>query len=113
MNVKDYAKINKIMGYFDPQIVAIKIVDDKSPNQVLDNFKKDLEFFNSIGGYKSVYQVKIYGDCFVRIMLKDNGTPYVYYFSTGYGETESIISEIREICKDLGIMVIDMDSTMI
>ena len=29
MNLKDYAKINKIMGHLDPQIVAIKIVDNR------------------------------------------------------------------------------------
>ena len=113
MNVKDYAKINRIMGYFSPQLVAIKIVDGKSPEPVLDSFKKDLELFNSAGANNQVYQVSVYGSCLVRIILKDNATPVVYYFSTGFSDAEAAISRIRNICDELDIKVEDMDSSII
>ena len=110
MNLKDYAKINKIMGHLDPQIVAIKIVDDRPLSQVLDNFKKDLEMFSSMGDDKAVHQVTVCGECFVRIILTDNSTPFVYYFATGFKEARSAISEIRKVCEGSGIQVEDMDS---
>lgn len=113
MNVKDYAKINRIMGYFSPQIVAIKIVDGKSPKPVIDSFKKDLKLFNSAGGNSRVGQVSVYGTCLLRIVLKDNATPVVYYFSTGFADAEATISEIRKVCEEADIAVVDMDSSII
>ena len=113
MDYKDFSKINKIMCYFEPNAVGIKIINDKPSMWVCKNFKKDLELFNSIGGDKKVSRVLIYGDCFARILTDDNDTPLVYYFSTEFGEVESAICRIRKVCNDLDIDVEEMDPNLI
>lgn len=105
MNFEDYAKINKIMGRYSVQMPGIKIVDDRPVSVVCDKFKKDLDFFNRLGGYNAVSRVKICGKCFVEIQLKDNGTPVIYYFSTSFGEVDSTIEEFKDICRSSGIEI--------
>lgn len=113
MNFEDYAKINRIMGFFEPQIVGIKIVGDKPSHAVCDSFKKDLELFKSQSENRKVYKVVFYGDCFVEILLRDNGTPVVYYFSTGFRDVESAVSGMKRICEDSGVPYSDGDPTIL
>lgn len=113
MNFEDYAKINRIMRFFEPQIVGIKIVGDKPSHAVCDSFKKDLELFKTQLQNRNVYKVVFYGDCFVEILLRNNGTPVVYYFSTGFREVENTVCEMKRICRDLDVTCSDGDPTIL
>lgn len=105
MNFEDYAKINKIIGRYSVQMPGIKIIDDRPVSVVCEKFKKDLDLFNSLGGYNAVSRVKICGECFVEIQLKDNGTPLIYYFATSFNDVKNTIEEFKSICEELNIRV--------
>lgn len=113
MNLEDFAKINKIKGYFKPQIVGIKIIDSEPSNWVCEKFRKDLELFSSLGDYREVSRVRIYGDCFVTVQLKDNSTPLIYYFACGFDETEATISRFEEISEGFGIPIDHADPSLL
>jgi hypothetical protein len=103
MNLEDYARLNKINGYFSGRIPGIKIIDSTKEYRVVENFRHDLELFNSVGGNSGVERVLFHDDCFVSIQQMDNGTPVVYYFATCLANVDAIIEEMKGICSDLGI----------
>lgn len=112
MNVEDFARMNRILNSYEPQIPGIKIINSKRKSRVVDEFRKDLEFFNSYGGYMEVARVLIYSECFVSIQLKDKGTPVIYYF-TAFDDVNSKLDEIRKVSKEMSVPVEERDVNLI
>ena len=61
MNLEDFARINRILASFEPQTPGIKLINSKRRSSLSEDFRKDVEFFNSCGGDKEVSEVLIYG----------------------------------------------------
>lgn len=113
MNLEDFARINRILTSFEPQTPSIKIFNSKRRSSAVEDFRRDLKFFSSHGGYGEVSRVLICGECFFEIQLKDNSTPYIYYFTGCFGDVSQTFDEIKEICDDFNVPFEVLDERLI
>ena len=111
MNLEDYARINRILGYYS-RVPGIKIFNLNNERIVFESFKKDIELFNSTGGFNEVERVLVYRD-FVAIQLKDNSTPVVYYFANDFCNLKNTIGDFKSICDESHVRFEEMDINLI
>ena len=109
MNLYDFSNINKIFDRYESQIPGIKLVDDSKSLNVVDEFRSDLENYNSLGGHEEVEKVLIQEGCLVDIQLKNDETPVVYYFIDSFDSVNDVLVEFKKVCRDLNIQVNELN----
>lgn len=103
MNLNDFARINMIVGKYQPETPAIKIIDNGNVGNVLVDFKKDLLRINSLDGYRT--NCVIYNDYLVDITQNNGQMPVIYYLAMNLFNRECTLIEFEQICDKLDVNI--------